>query len=109
MTSRMQTGFRWAVAGAALAAIALAVWLGTRNWSDKPRPDPGSLPFWECATEVGINFKMNFLSDEQGETFVHRPFEVAGLLERLLQVSGLDLRRHMRSRFRFPITYRILR
>src|SRR5205085_5347811 len=51
-------------AGAALAA--LGVWLAF--FRHKP-DDSRSLPFRECATEVGITWRMNFLPNEQGETF----------------------------------------
>jgi len=37
---------------------------------DEPRPDDfGSLLFRECATEVGIDWRMRFLPNEQGATF----------------------------------------
>src|SRR5437763_1549507 len=59
---RVMTG----VAGAA-AAVALIGWLAFRGRSDIPPPlAPG---FQECAEEVGITWKMNFLPDEQGENF----------------------------------------
>src|SRR5262245_64353789 len=45
--------------------VALGAWLALR-----PRPvEPPVAGFRESATEVGITFRMNFLPNEQGETF----------------------------------------
>lgn len=53
-----------------LAATALAI----GGWFVLHRPagtaaDPKALSFWECATEVGLNFPMHFLPKEQGAQF----------------------------------------
>jgi hypothetical protein len=59
----------WVVGGAVTAVVvAVAGWLVFR-WLDEPRRDPSSLAFRECAEEVGITWRMNFLPNEQGETF----------------------------------------
>src|SRR5205823_12835753 len=51
-----------------LVAAALGGIYAIKHWVESP-PDPGSLKFRECASEVGINWKMQFLTNEQGETF----------------------------------------
>jgi hypothetical protein len=53
----------------AAAAVGVTVWLGLMEWDAPPRRDPRTLPFWECAAEAGLTFKMNFLPNEQGEKF----------------------------------------
>src|SRR5262245_8274393 len=55
------------VVAIAVAVGSVAAWLVFRP--RKQEIDPQSLAFRECASEVGINFKMNFLPNEQGETF----------------------------------------
>jgi hypothetical protein len=54
------------VAAAVVVVTALA-------WRHRPEDgssvDPQSLSFRECATEVGITWRMNFLPNEQGQTF----------------------------------------
>src|SRR5437870_12300243 len=57
-----------------LAFLAVGVVIGSvALWAifrpRKTEVDPRSLAFRECASEVGITFKMNFLPNEQGETF----------------------------------------
>src|SRR5262249_5879853 len=63
--------------------VAGAIGVGVVGWfafrgpsgglAPKSNPDPAvdlrSLPFWECATEVGITFRMAFLPGEQGAKF----------------------------------------
>jgi hypothetical protein len=58
----------WLAALAVLVAGGAGAWLmfGGRFGATV---DPRTLPFWECASEVGIDFRMNFLPGEQGETF----------------------------------------
>ena len=53
---------------AVLAAAAAGAWL-IFGGGTGPRPDPKSLLFRECAAEVGLDFQMHFLTNEQGETF----------------------------------------
>src|SRR5262245_41256040 len=57
-----------ALAVVAAAGLAVAGWVLLRN----PRPDPtpsSSLPFQECATEAGLDWRMTFLTNESGENF----------------------------------------
>jgi hypothetical protein len=51
-----------------IGAVAVGGIYAIKKWLDAPR-DPNSLQFRECASEVGINWKMQFLTNEQGETF----------------------------------------
>jgi hypothetical protein len=63
----------------ATTVVGLAVAIGMIAWlvllrgaptSAEPAPvDPKSLPFYECAAEVGLDFRMHFLPKEQGERF----------------------------------------
>src|SRR5438046_2533298 len=68
MASQRSFKVLWVVASAVVVAVALAAWFIYKEQSGKKGPDPNAL-FRECATEVGINFKMKFLPNEQGETF----------------------------------------
>jgi enediyne biosynthesis protein E4 len=55
-----------------LGAVGLAGaggWLTYRHWPFGTHPPPVLPGFRECATEVGITWKMNFLPNEQGEKF----------------------------------------
>ena len=64
--------FRQGAVGLGAAALAGAGgWLAYRHWQGvpPPRPTSASAGFRECATEVGLNWKMNFLPNEQGENF----------------------------------------
>jgi hypothetical protein len=66
---RRQGRRKWLAALAVLVAAAgIGAWFifGARFGSSV---DPRDLSFWECAEEVGIDFRMNFLPGEQGETF----------------------------------------
>src|SRR5262245_3678487 len=56
------------VAVVLIAAAAVGGIYAIKRWLDAP-PDPSKLQFRECASEVGINWKMQFLTNEQGETF----------------------------------------
>jgi hypothetical protein len=69
MIPRPKTVLLWALTGGVVVAAGVGAWLATRDHAGEQRPDPRSLPFFECAAEVGIPFKMTFLADEQGETF----------------------------------------
>jgi enediyne biosynthesis protein E4 len=65
---------RGAICAAGVVAVAVvAGWLAFRSRSDEPAPrelpPAGSRDFRECATEVGITWRMNFLPNEQGEKF----------------------------------------
>jgi hypothetical protein len=51
-----------------IAVVAVGGVFAVKYWIDRP-PDPSSLSLRESATEVGITWKMQFLSGEQGETF----------------------------------------
>jgi enediyne biosynthesis protein E4 len=47
-----------------------AGWLAYRHWADESTAPAPKIPgFRECAAEVGIKWKMQFLPNEQGETF----------------------------------------
>src|SRR5262245_6520073 len=48
--------------------IAAVAWFSYHRQSERAA-DPKTLPFWECASEAGINFRMSFLPKEQGEQF----------------------------------------
>jgi hypothetical protein len=52
-----------------LIVLTGVVWLVIANWPGSRAPDPSSRLLWECAPEAGIYFRMNFLPNEQGETF----------------------------------------
>jgi hypothetical protein len=59
-----------AIACVVAGTVAVAGWLVFRDRSDRPpAPDPRARPFWECAAEVGIDWRMHFLPNEQGQTF----------------------------------------
>jgi enediyne biosynthesis protein E4 len=58
------------VSAAGLVALVVAGWLTFRHRPDESRPDESGVPaFRECATEVGIDWRMRFLPNEQGTTF----------------------------------------
>src|SRR5262245_19826953 len=57
----------WVVIVLAVVGAAFAAWLILHK--RPPHIDPASLAFRECAADVGINFQMSFLPNEQGETF----------------------------------------
>src|SRR5262249_37793062 len=57
----------WVVIVLAVVVAAFAAWLILHK--RPPHIDPASLAFRECAADVGINFQMSFLPNEQGETF----------------------------------------
>src|SRR5262249_54837420 len=59
----------WAVAGGVVALSAVVGWLIYRDLRPRPAIDPESAWFRECADEVGITWRMNFLPNEQGEIF----------------------------------------
>ncbi len=62
------TGFRVAACAAAFAALVVAAWFlfGDRDTVLTPAR---AAAFRECATEVGMTWRMSFLPNEQGETF----------------------------------------
>src|SRR5438067_3509112 len=58
------------VVACAVGAAGVIGWLVFRGKPEESQSGPsGSLPFRECATEVGIPWRMNFLPNEQGKTF----------------------------------------
>src|SRR5262249_47991416 len=57
----------WVAIVLAVVGAAFAAWLILHK--RPPHIDPASLAFRECAADVGINFQMSFLPNEQGETF----------------------------------------
>jgi hypothetical protein len=59
---------RWFRLGIGVVVLAGAVFAGWRLLRSRPADAPSG-PFQECASEVGITWKMNFLPNEQGETF----------------------------------------
>src|SRR5947209_20238538 len=53
-----------------VAAVAATAWFYShRDHGPAPPPEQGAPGFRECATEVGITWRMNFLPQEQGEKF----------------------------------------
>jgi hypothetical protein len=58
------------LAGVVVAVAAgVAAWIVVPGWFAKPAAGPRTPAFRETAAEAGISFRMNFLSNEQGETF----------------------------------------
>jgi hypothetical protein len=63
-------GGRLAVVCCAIGVLAAAsAWLILRQRAQTVSGQPAAEAFRECATEVGLNWTMNFLPGEQGETF----------------------------------------
>jgi enediyne biosynthesis protein E4 len=60
--------YLFGLAAVAILAAATAGFFALRHWLNAPR-DPSLLQFRECAADVGITWKMQFLPNEQGETF----------------------------------------
>src|SRR4051794_11534274 len=56
------------VAAVAIPVVAAAVVYGIWHWATA-LPDPGSVQLREAATDVGLTWRMRFLTAEQGETF----------------------------------------
>src|SRR5436190_24048500 len=52
----------------AVIVVAGLVWLHLRQPQSGP-PDCSSLPFQECAAEVGLDWRMTYLTNESGEKF----------------------------------------
>jgi enediyne biosynthesis protein E4 len=60
--------YLFGLAAVAILAAATAGFFALRHWLNAPR-DPSLLQFRECAADVGITWKMQFLPNEQGEKF----------------------------------------
>jgi hypothetical protein len=70
MAAQTSSRVFWVVTGGAIALVAAVVgWFIYRDLRGKPPIDPATAGFRECAEEVGITWRMNYLPNEQGETF----------------------------------------
>jgi hypothetical protein len=63
-----RTRWLWVGAAVAVPVVAAAVVFGLWHWATA-LPDPATQSFREAADDVGITWRMHFLTGEQGETF----------------------------------------
>src|SRR4051812_48140738 len=68
MAGRRPRKYWIGLAAVAIPVMAAAVVYGLWHWATA-LPDPESVQLREAATDVGLNWRMRFLTDEQGETF----------------------------------------
>src|SRR5262249_50205247 len=70
MTGRSSSRvFRAVIGGVVALVVAGCGWVVWRQLYHRPPADAQAQVFRECAEEVGLEFRMRFLPNEQGETF----------------------------------------